>query len=222
MKIRIRTSEQTYRIDIHENIITLRKLKESIHQQTQIPIELLNLSWDIAGTNLLELNCDNYDDAEIKLTNGDLLYVVGRLEKTVIKKSFVAENGETIQAGTKFHINENDSNKAVPGVVTVDSNSESANQNYRTLTSNTSSRDLETFETTSISNIQTDEEADAATLEKINEILKEEEEYMSSTIVKSPDIRAPDPVKSMRLYDDPEIVSDEIPSNVSFIYILCD
>lgn len=95
--IRIRSSAGTFKVMIETIDITLQDFKAIVSKQLSIPLESLTLSKDMAGNEIYADNLSKLVDLNIK--NGDIVFVVGRLEREIVTKSYVSEDGNVVNAG---------------------------------------------------------------------------------------------------------------------------
>lgn len=141
MIIRIRSSIGQFKINIPDDLkSTFGDLQNAIQKESSIPPNLQKLARDINGEELLK-NDPTSLLSSINITNGSVLFVIGRLEKTTVHKSFIKEGGEVISAGASIVVDKSDSNstdhtsekKDLTDVPIINKNSSSDEQSYQPL-----------------------------------------------------------------------------------------
>lgn len=100
MIIRVRSSVGTKRVNVPPNVKTLKQLKEAIAQEFKMEYDTIHLSTTMNGEILL--GPDDADITTLNINNGDMLYLVGRIEKEVVEKSYIGDGGVIVEAGVKF------------------------------------------------------------------------------------------------------------------------
>jgi len=104
MLIRVRSSMGTWKIPLNNppDTATLFDVKQLIYNQHDIPIESQLLSRDLKSEHRLEP--DSASLKSLSISHGDMIFLSGRLEKQVIEKSYIGENGELVKAGIKLNL----------------------------------------------------------------------------------------------------------------------
>ena len=100
--VRVRQNLGVWKLSLDDSVTLLSQLKERIFLEHKIPVESQILSRDIEGVQVLEP-----DDATLEsigIEHGTLIYLKGKIEKTVVQKSYIGKNSEIVSAGVSLNI----------------------------------------------------------------------------------------------------------------------
>ena len=100
MIIRIRSSVATWRIEVPD-LGCLLELKKALFEKYNIPIDQQSFSFDLEGKLILD-DTDSLVLSSKGIKHGDMLFLQGRLEKQVVKNSYVEQTGNVVAAGVSL------------------------------------------------------------------------------------------------------------------------
>lgn len=214
MKIRIRSNLETKRIEVDDSLEQnprLSDLKDALSLTYKIPTESMTFCWDISGEDGLwkdqtQPGPDSTLLSMLNIKNGSLLYLCGRLMKTVVEKSYVDSTGSVISKGEHYSLvvdeDSDDNNEASSGEKEAASEQALPPTTSTSTTTSTAAVAADTDTNTSSSSAM-----DTATSR--SDALADVDEVMSAAACGSPSrndgsdgVRAPDAARRMRLVDD--------------------
>lgn len=101
MKIRLRTNLASHRIDCEKNWTLEKLIEEIVKQLCIVSRTTVVLSHDLEGVNSLQPQGATLE--MLGLTDGSLLFLVGKFEKKVVEKSYIDVEGQVVPSGTTLH-----------------------------------------------------------------------------------------------------------------------